>query len=161
MSTLLRLFRVCAKQKDQSRCFRETNIIVLKKFNKSNYTNFKAYKSITFLNTLNKTLKSIIVKRISNLAEIHKLLFDTQMSKRRNKACKTTFELLTKQIHIVWNMNKNKIATLLNFDVIETYDHVLKERLIHNLRKKRISRWIIVWINCFMQDRKTILSIND
>jgi hypothetical protein len=101
MSTLLRLFRVCAKQKYHFRCFRETNIIALKKSNKSNYTNLKAYKSITLLNTLNKTVKSIIVKRISNLSETHKLLFDTQMNERQNKACETTLELLTKQIHIV------------------------------------------------------------
>jgi hypothetical protein len=101
MSTLLRLFRVCAKQKYHFRCFRETHIIALKKFNKNDYTNLKAYRPITLLNTLSKALKSIIVKRINNLAETHKLLSKTQMSERRSKTCETTLELLTKQIHIV------------------------------------------------------------
>ncbi len=77
MSTLLRLFRVCATLNYHFCCFREAHIIALKKFNESNYTNFKAYKSITFLNTLNKTLKSIIVKRIKNLTETHKFLLNT------------------------------------------------------------------------------------
>jgi hypothetical protein len=140
MSTLLRLFRVCAKQKYHFRYFRKTNIIALKKSNKSNYTNLKTYKSIAFLNTLSKTLKSIIVRRISNLTETHKLLLNTQMNEHRDKACETTLELFTKQIHIVWNMSKNKIATLLNLNVIEAYDHVSKERLIHNFRNKRISK---------------------
>jgi hypothetical protein len=82
ISTLLRFFRVCAKQKYHFRCFRKTHIIALKKFNKSNYTNLKTYKSIILFNTLNKTLKSIIVKYINNLAETHKFFSKTQMSER-------------------------------------------------------------------------------
>jgi hypothetical protein len=138
MFTLMSLFKACAKQNYHSRCFRKTHIIFLKKSNKSNYTNLKTYRFIAFLNIFDKTLKSIIVKRISNLAETHKLLFETQMSERRERTCETTLKFFTKQIHIVWNMSKNKITTLLNLNVIDAYDHVSKERLIHNLRKRRI-----------------------
>ncbi len=101
MSTLLRLFRVCATLNYHFRCFREAHIIALKKLNKSNYTNLKTYRFIILLNILNKTLKSIIVKRINNLIETHKFLLNTSMSERRNKACETTLKLFTKQIHIV------------------------------------------------------------
>jgi hypothetical protein len=74
MFTLMNLFKVCAKQNYHSRCFKKTRIISLKKSNKNNYTNLKTYKFIAFFNILDKTLKSIIVKRINNLAETHKLL---------------------------------------------------------------------------------------
>jgi uncharacterized protein YnzC (UPF0291/DUF896 family) len=50
---------------------------------------------------LNKTLKSIIVERINNLAKTRKLLFETQMSKREKRECETTLKLYTKKIHIV------------------------------------------------------------
>jgi hypothetical protein len=160
MFTLINLFKICVKQNYRSRCFKKTHIDFLKKLNKNNYTNFKTYRFIAFFNTLNKTLKSIIVKRINNLAETHKLLFETQMNERRRRTCETTLKFFTKQIHIVWNMSKNKITTLLNLNVIDAYDHVLKEKLIHNLRKKRISNWIIVWIDNFMQNRCTTLKIN-
>jgi predicted RNA binding protein with dsRBD fold (UPF0201 family) len=106
-------------------------------------------------------LKSIIVKRINNLAKTYKLLFETQMSERRKKACETTLKLFTKQIHIVWNISKNKMTTLLNLNVIDAYDHVSKEKLIHNLRKRRISNWIIAWIDNFMQNKRTTLKINE
>jgi predicted RNA binding protein with dsRBD fold (UPF0201 family) len=122
--------------------------------------NLKTYRFIAFFNTLNKTLKSIIVKRINNLTKTHKLFFKTQMSERRKKACETTLKLFTKQIHIIWNMNKNKITNLLNLNVIDAYDHVSKKKLIHNLRKKRISNWIIIWIDNFMQNKYTTLKIN-
>jgi hypothetical protein len=51
-------------------------------------------------------------------------------------------------------MNKDKITTLLSMNVIEAYDHVSRERLLHNLKKRRISTWIVVWTNNFMQDKK-------
>jgi hypothetical protein len=77
MFTLMSLFKACAEQNYHSRFFRKTHIISLKKLNKSNYTNFKTYKFIALFNILDKTLKSIIVKRINNFAETHKLLFET------------------------------------------------------------------------------------
>ncbi len=61
LSTLTSLFRVCVEQNYHSRCFKKTNIIIFKKSNKNNYTNFKIYKFIILLNIINKTLKSIIV----------------------------------------------------------------------------------------------------
>jgi hypothetical protein len=82
------------------------------------------------------------------------------MNERKNRNCETILKLLTKQIHTIWNMNKNKITTLLSMNVIETYDHVLREKLLHNFKKKkRISTWIIVWTNNFMQDRKINLIV--
>jgi hypothetical protein len=50
---------------------------------------------------------------------------------------------------------------LLNLNVIDAYNHVSKEKLIYNLRKKRISNWIIVWIDNFMQNKCTTLKINE
>jgi hypothetical protein len=139
MFTLINLFKICAKQNYHSRCFKKTHIKNLKKSNKSNYTNFKTYRFIAFFNTLDKTLKSIIVKRINNLAEMHKLLFETQMSERRKRACETTLKLFTKQIHFIWNMSKKKMTIQLNLNVIDVYDHMSRKKLIYNLRKKRIS----------------------
>jgi hypothetical protein len=75
MSHLMSLFRVCAALNYHSRCFRETHIIVLKKSKKKNYTNVKTYKSIALLNTLDKVLKSMITRRISDLTKTHDLLF--------------------------------------------------------------------------------------
>jgi hypothetical protein len=161
MFTLMNLFKICAEQNYHSRCFKKTHIIFLKKLNKSNYTNLKMYRFIAFFNILDKTLKSIIVRRINNFAKTHKLLFETQMSERRKRTCETALKLFTKQIHIVWNMNKNKMTTLLNLNVIDAYDHVSKERLIHSLRKRHISNWIIIWIDNFIQNRYTTLKINE
>jgi hypothetical protein len=159
MTHLMNLFRVCVALNYHSRCFREIHIIVLKKSRKKNYTNVKTYKSIALLNTFDKILKSMIARRINDLTKIYDLLFVNQMNERKNRNCETILKLLTKQIHTIWNMNKNKITTLLSMNVIEAYDHVSRERLLHNLKKKRISTWIIAWTNNFMQDKKINLIV--
>ncbi len=74
ISHLLNLFRVCAKQNYHSFCFKKAYIIALKKSNKKSYTNIKTYKSIVFLNILDKVLKSIITQRINDLTKTHDLL---------------------------------------------------------------------------------------
>jgi hypothetical protein len=160
MSHLVNLFRVCAALNYHSRCFRETHIIALKKLEKKNYTNVKTYKSIALLNTFEKVLKSVIARRINDLTKTHDLLFVNQMNERKSRSCETILKLLTKQIHTIWNMSKDKITTLLSMNVIEAYDHVSREKLLHNLKKRRISTWIVAWVDNFMQDKKINLIVS-
>jgi hypothetical protein len=160
ISHLLSLFQICVELNYHSRCFKKTHIIALKKSKKKNYTNIKIYKSIVLLNILDKALKSIIAHRINDLSKTHDLFSIKQMSEQRNRSCETTLKLFIEQIHTIWNMSKNKVITLLNMNMIEIYDHVSKTRLLHNLRKRRIFTWIIVWTNNFMQDRRITFAIN-
>jgi hypothetical protein len=57
-------------------------------------------------------------------------------------------------------MKKDKITTFLSMNVIEVYDHVFRERLLHNLRKKNISNWIIRWTNNFIKNKHISLTLN-
>jgi hypothetical protein len=132
----MNLFRVCVELNYHSRCFKIAYIITFKKLNQKNYFDVKTYKFIILLNMLNKILKSIIIRRINNLTKIHDMFFASHMNDRKNKNCETTLKLFIQQIHTVWNMKKNKITTFLNMNVIDVYDHMFKERLLHNLRKK-------------------------
>ncbi len=160
ISHLLNLFQICVELSYHSLCFKKTHIIALKKSKKKNYINVKTYKSIVLLNILDKTLKSIIAQRINDLTKTHNLLSINQMNERKNRSCETTLKLFIEQIHTIWNMSKNKMITLLSMNVVEIYDHVSRTRLLHNLWKRRIFTWIIVWTNNFMQNRRIILAIN-
>ncbi len=160
ISHFLNLFRVCVELNYHSFCFKKIHIIALKKSKKKNYTNIKTYKSIVLLNTFDKTLKSIIAQCINDLTKTHDLFSINQMNERKNRNCETILKLFIEQIHTIWNMNKDKMITLLSMNVVETSDHVSKARLLHNLRKRRIFTWIIIWTNNFMQNRRIILAIN-
>ncbi len=101
MLSLISLFRACVKLNYHSLCFRIAHIIVLKKLNRKNYSNVKTYRFIALLNTLNKTLESIITRRINSLAKTHDMFSISQMSDRKNRSCETALKLLIEQIHTV------------------------------------------------------------
>jgi predicted RNA binding protein with dsRBD fold (UPF0201 family) len=160
-SFLTSLFRAYVEHDYHSLCFREVNIIILKKSNKSNYTNFKTYRFIALLNTIDKAFEFIIAHKINTFAEIHEMFFATQIKKRRKRICETKLKFFTEQIHTIWNMNKNKMITLLSINVASAYDHVSRKRLMYNLRKREISNWIMTWTSSFMKNRHITLMINN
>ena len=45
-------------------------------------------------------------------------------------------------------------------DVAGAFDTVSNQRLTHNLRKRKIPKWITDWLNSFLSDRSTTLAIN-
>ena len=81
--------------------FKKAHVIVLRKSNKEDYAQPKAYRFIALLNTLNKALKSIIAVRINYLTEFNALLPKEQMKGRQARSTESALELLTEQIHTV------------------------------------------------------------
>jgi hypothetical protein len=53
------------------------------------------------LNTIDKALEFIIARKINTFAEIHEMLFATQMKERRKKIRETTLKLFIEQIHTI------------------------------------------------------------
>jgi hypothetical protein len=45
-------------------------------------------------------------------------------------------------------------------NVIDVYDHVFRKKLLHNLRKKNISNWIIRWTNSFIKNKHISFTLN-
>ena len=84
-----------------------------------------------------------------------------QMKRKIDKFTKTILKLLTKQIHIIWGKKTNKVIFILNLNVINVYLIIFHERLIHDLKIKKISIKIINWIWSFLKKREIILSINN
>jgi len=73
---LMSLFNACVTYRYHSKQFKKTQMIVLCKSKKSNYTDSKTYQLITLLDIMRKALKSIMIKRLSNITEIHHMLSD-------------------------------------------------------------------------------------
>lgn len=105
-------------------------------------------------------MKFIMSKKISWLAKTHRLLLDKFMRCRKNRLIKTILKLLIEQIHIVWKQKTNRIIFLLSLNVVDVFDTMSHVRLIHDMRKRKISSWIIDWINSFLFDRSTTLAVN-
>ena len=153
------LYQACVTLAYHPRAFKIANTITLKKPGKDDYTTPKAYRPIALLNTMGKVLEAVIARRITHMAESNNLLPDMQMGARRGRSTESALELLTEQVHTVWGQGNDKVATLLSMDVAGAFDTVSHQRLIHNLRKRKIPKWITDWTESFLSERRTTLTI--
>jgi len=64
---LMSLFNVCVIHRYHSKQFKKTQMIVLCKSKKSDYTDSKTYRLIALLDIMSKALKLIMTKRLSNI----------------------------------------------------------------------------------------------
>ncbi|KAK1993401.1 hypothetical protein LX36DRAFT_586437, partial [Colletotrichum falcatum] len=63
--------------------FKKSTIVVLKKLSKNNYIVPKVYRLIALLNIVNKIIDTIIVKRLSYLIEIYRLLLNSYIGGKK------------------------------------------------------------------------------
>ncbi len=82
ISVLTSLFNACVTHKYHSKQFKKTQTIVLRKSKKSDYIDSKTYQFIALLDIMSKALKSIRIKRLSDIVETHCMLSNAQMKVR-------------------------------------------------------------------------------
>ncbi len=100
-SILISLFNACVTHKYHLKQFKKVQTIVLCKSKKSNYIDLKMYQFIALLNIISKTLESIMIKRLSDIAETHYMLSNAQMKARRKQFVISALNLLVNQVHAV------------------------------------------------------------
>jgi len=71
------LFNKCIKKEMQLFYFKKTIIIMLRKLKKKDYLELSSFRFIILLNTLNKILELIILKRLRYVVKAHNILFNT------------------------------------------------------------------------------------
>ena len=126
---------------------------MLKKPRKNDYSDPKAYRPIALLDTVGKALEAVIGKKLSDIAEANHLLPDSQIGARRQRSTESALELLVEQVHTIWNTETKHVAFILSLDVAGAFNNVLHERLIHNLRTRKIPAKLVNWVNSFLKDR--------
>ena len=117
--------------------FQDTITIVLRKPGKDDYTQPKAYRPIALLNTLRKALEAIVANRLAYLADVHGLLPSRHTGGRKLASTEHAMHFLLQQIHQAWS--EGKVASLMLLNLSGAYDNVSHERLLYNLRKRRVS----------------------
>ena len=122
--------------------FKESIIVILRKHRGNrDYTNPKNYWPINLLNTLGKIMEAILATRISYMATRHNLLPKTHFGGRRGSCIETAIHNFLEKIYTAWN--KNEIASLLMIDVSAAYPNTSHQRLLHNLRKRKIDHKVV------------------
>ena len=157
-SILISLFNACVIHKYHLKQFKKAQTIVLRKSKMSDYIDLKTYWFIALLDIMNKTLESIMIKRLNDITETHHMLLNAQMRARRKRFVISALNLLVDQVHAVWDCKIKYVAFMLSLDVAETFNHVLHTRLLHTLRMKKTLNYIVEWTRSFLKDSVTNMS---
>ncbi len=161
ISILMNLFNACVIHRYHSKQFKKTQTIVLCKLKKNDYTDLKTYWLIALLDIMRKALKSIMIKRLSNITETHHMLSDAQMKMRCKWFMISTLNLLINQVHMIWDCKIKYIAFMLSLNIIKAFNQVLHIKLLHTLKMKRISDYIVKWACSFLENWETLLKFNE
>jgi hypothetical protein len=141
--------------------FRSSTTVVLRKPGKDDYTVPKAYRPIALLNTIGKIMDAVLARRLSYLVETYHVLPNTHIGGRKLRSTEHALHLIIERIYKAWNTGRGKVASLLLLDVSGAFDNVSHERLLHNLRTRRVDERMVLWIASFLSERQTRITIDD
>ncbi len=72
----------------------------------------------------------------------------------------STLDLLVDQVHIMWDCETEYVIFMLSLDIIKAFDWVLHIKLLHTLKMRRMSSYIVKWARSFLKNRETLLIFN-
>ena len=106
-----------------------------------------------------KVLTAAVAENLSQIVEQHQLLPRNHFGGRLGQSTIDTVYYLTNRISMAWR--KNKVVSALSLDIEGALANVILTRLIHNLKKRRISTAIINFMKTLLTNRRTRLKFND
>ena len=133
--------------------------LVLRKPGKPAYDVAKAYRPIGLLDTIGKLLSTMVATDLSHLAEKHALLPVGQFGGRPGRNTTDALHLLTHSVKNAWRAGNTAVALFL--DIQGAFPNTVKDRLIHNLKSRRIPSCYIRLITKMLTNRKTRLHFDD
>jgi hypothetical protein len=141
----------------QPTIWRESIRVIIKKFNKSDYSDPKSYRIISLLNCLGKITEKIMAERLSHVAETTDLLYHNQIGGRKQRSAIDAAMSLLSYIEI--NKQRKKLTSCLFLDIKGAYDHVNKSQLLDTCSQYLPSIYC-QWISSFLSNRKHKLAFD-
>ena len=138
--------------------FKEFMTLVLRKPKKPDYTKPNAYRPIALECTIGKVLESIMAETISYLTETYELLPACHFGGRPCRSTEDAMMLLMENIYNTWG--EQKVLSAVFMDVAGAFNNVVHQRLIHDLRKRRIPEKVTKWLASLLSDRSTQICFN-
>ena len=104
-------------------------------------------------------LTALVAENISSLVECHQLLLKTHFGGCPGQTTTDTVHYLTQCIKGAWQ--KGKVASILFLNVKGTFPNAVTDRLIHNLRRRKIPAIYVTFIKQLLTRRCMRLKFNN
>ena len=157
-SHILALMDKCLHTGYHPKLWQKAITVALKKPNKPDYSNPRAYRLITLLECLSKVLERIIAKQLTFLAGKYDLVPTNQFGGRSNSSTSDTMLTFTSDIQTAWN--HGKVTTALTFDIKGYFDFINHKCLLYELRRKRIPIKYVCWVSSFLSHREAAICLD-
>ena len=159
LDRLLRLYKAMIEKNLHYAPWKTFTTVVLRKPGKPRYDVPKAYRPIALLNTLWKVLAAVLADQLTFINEKYHLLPAHHFGGRPGRTTTDVVHLVTHKIKGAWR--QGKVTSILFLDVEGAFPNAVPERLVHNLRRRRIPRRYASFIAGMLQGRTTNLRFND
>ena len=157
---IMDLMQKCLKSGYHPKPWRKAIAIALRKPNKPDYSNSRAYRLITLLECLGKVLERIVAQRLTFLAGDLNLVPPTQFGGRSNSNLSTEDAITTLITDIQAAWNHGKVTSALTFDIKGYFDFVNHNRLLCELHRKNLPLEYVKWTASFLSDREAAICID-
>ncbi|KAF7373478.1 Reverse transcriptase from mobile element jockey protein [Mycena sanguinolenta] len=152
------LMKRCLANGHHLKSWRRAIAVALRKPRKPDYSKPRAYRLIQLLECLGKDLEKIVARRLDYLAGRYNLIPPNQFGGRSNSSTMDALLTFTNDVQAAWN--HGKVTTALTFDIKGYFDFVNHERLLCELRRKRIPLQYVKWTAAFLSDRQAAVCID-
>lgn len=139
--------------------WKESITAILRKPGKPDYAMPKAYRPIALLNTTAKLLSSIVADRTSFILEAYNLLPPTHFGGRPGRSTEDSLLLLENTIRHAWR--QHKVVSALFLDIEGAFPNAVTDRLIHNMKMRRLPKEIVDFTSRLLRGRKTKMRFDD
>ena len=106
-----------------------------------------------------KLLTAVVAEDLSRLVEKHQLLPNTHFGGRPGRTTMDAIHYLADKIKCAWR--EGKVVSILFLDVEGAFPNAVKERLIHNMKKRRIPKAYVDFVEQLLTGRMTKLQFDD
>ncbi|KAF5340335.1 hypothetical protein D9611_007948 [Ephemerocybe angulata] len=132
---------------------------VLRKPGKPSYEVPKAYCPIALLPTIGKLLSAIVAEDITRLLETNYEFPRTHFGGRPNRTTTDALHLLVDKIKTAWR--HKRVVSVLFLDVEGAFPNAVTEKVLQNLRKRRVPTPYVQMIERLLDGRRTKLRFDD
>ncbi len=72
-----------------------------------------------------------------------------------------TLQLIIEKIHTVWSDMRRRVVSLLSLNEKSAFDNVMHSKLLHDMKKRKVSRLLLEFVKNFLKDQRIIITIDD
>ncbi len=98
---------------------------------------------------------------MQNIIKACNLILNIQMKVYKHRLTNMTLQLIIEKIHTVWSDMRRKVVSLLNLNEKNIFNNMMHSKLLHDMKKRKISRLLLKFVKNFLKDQRIMITIDD